>query len=307
MLFEILLLIIGLALLVKFSDYTIKNCVKLSKLTGISQIAIGFILIAVATSLPELTIAITSSVEGEGILSFGNLVGANISNLALIFGLVAISGFTISRKEFDEIADAIIVTSVIAIFLFFLGFADAVFGLFCLILFFMFSDIVMKSGIKIKNYKTNLKTPEIVKSIAFVLVSVAFVIIGAYITTNSALNLARIFGMAETAIGGTILAIGTTLPELSVGIAAIRKRNVDLAIGDGIGSIVTNLTLILGIASIIHPITFESVTNILLISLIVINIIFLFLARRLKFGKKEGIILILIYVVYLFVIFSSAL
>ncbi|MEM7819521.1 MAG: hypothetical protein QXD48_01690 [Candidatus Aenigmatarchaeota archaeon] len=303
MIFTFILLIIGLVLLIKFSDLTIKNCVKFSKLIGISQIVIGFIFIAVATSLPELAIAIMSSIRGEGILSFGNLVGANVSNITLIFGILALFGFAINKKEFPEIVDAITLTTIIAFFLLFLNVVDAVFGIFSLILFFAFSNLVMKSGIKIKNYSKGIKIIKIVESISLILISIAFVIVGAHLTTDSAIKISEFFGVSETIIGASILSIGTTLPELSIGIAAIRKGNVDLAVGDSIGSIVTNLTLILGIVVLIRPISFNYVSNILLISLILINMIFLILASRMKFDKKEGIILLIIYTIYLFIIF----
>jgi cation:H+ antiporter len=166
----------------------------------------------------------------------------------------------------------------------------------------MFSRLVEKKEIHIKNHMAEIKTIEIVKSVSYVLISVAFVIIGAYITTDSAIKIAGFFGLAESIIGASILAVGTTLPELSVNVSAIRRGNVSLAIGDTIGSIVTNLTLILGIALIINPITFAGV-GILLLSLIFVNLLFMLFSTRMKFDKIIGIILLIIYAVYLMSLF----
>lgn len=304
MIFTILLLAVGLAMLVKFSSTTIKNAVNLSKLTGISEMVIGFMLIAVATSLPELSIAITSSVRNEGILSFGNLVGANIAILTLVFGVTAFIGFRLKRNEFPEIVDALILVIVISFFLLALGTADAAFGIFCIILFFMFSSIVEKRGIHIKNHHAGLKTVEIVRSVFYLLGSVALVIIGAYITTDSAIKIAEIFTLSEGVIGASILAIGTTLPELSVSVTAIRKKNIALAVGDAIGSIVTNLTLILGIALIINPIIFTGI-SITLFSLIFVSLLFMLVSSRIRFDKYTGTLLLAVYAIYLFVLFFA--
>jgi len=305
MIFDIILLVIGLILLVKFSSVTIQNAVKLSRLTGVSEMTIGFILIAVSTSIPELTIAIISSLRGEGLLSFGNLVGANISNLALIFGILGLIGFAIKKKDLIEIYEAVLLTSVVAVFAIALRRIDLAFGVFLLIVFYVFAKGAIKSGINGKGKFSGLETIEITKAIFYVIVSVAVVIISAKIVTDSSIGLAQSLGIAESLIGATILALGTSLPELSVGIMAIRKGNVGLAVGDGLGSIVANLTLVLGIAALIHPmdIGFSQVS--LLWMLLIVNCIFILLASRLKFGKKEGAALLAIYILYLLIVVNT--
>jgi cation:H+ antiporter len=301
----ILLLIIGLVLLVKFSDITVKSAVKLSKLADINEMTIGFVLIAVSTSIPELSIAITSSLSGQGIISFGNIIGSNVSNLALIFGIISIAGFTIAKKDFPEIVDAIIITSLIPIFILCLGIIDAVFGIFCLITFILFSRLVMKRGIAVKEHEEGLKTLKIVKSTVFVIVSVLFVWLGAKLVIDSVMIIAQYLSIAEQSISAIILGIGTTLPELSVAIMALKNKNISLAIGDGIGSVVTNLTLVLGVATLISPITIDNTSRLLLFSLILVNVLFLFLARRLKFSKKEGAILLSAYIIFLIAVVSG--
>jgi cation:H+ antiporter len=125
------------------------------------------------------------------------------------------------------------------------------------------------------------------------------VVASAYIVTHSAITISKNFGIAEAILGATILSIGTTLPELSVNMAAIKKRDIGLAIGDTIGSLVTNLTLILGISSIINPITISNLESFLLGFFVLVSIIILFLATRMRFDKWTGVVLISIYVAYI--------
>lgn len=305
MIIPIILLAIGLAILIKFSDFTVKSAIKLSKLSGINQMAIGFILIALATSIPELSIAITSSFDGHSLISFGNLMGSNISNIALIFGILSLVGFTIPKKDYSEIADALILTSLISLFILSLGTIDAVFGVFLIISFALFSRIVMKKGIIVKEKEEGIRTFEIVKSVGIILISVFMVWIGAKVVIDNVMIISQSLIISNEAISAIILGIGTTLPELSVAVMAIKNKDMDLAIGDGIGSIVTNLTLILGIATIINPITIDVTGSVLLGSLILINLLFLFLARKMRFGIKEGLILITAYIIFFIVIMTG--
>jgi cation:H+ antiporter len=289
---------------VKSSSITIDNAVKLSNLSGISQMAIGFIFIAVATSLPELSIGIISSLQGNGILSFGNLIGANISNLTLVLGAIALVGFNLGRIYSVQIEQSIIITTAIAIFLIVLGRSDFVFGIFCLAVFYLFSSYIAKVAVEVE--VKGLKSIEIIKAIFKLLLSISLVIISAYIITNSSIALADSLGIAESVVGATILAIGTTLPELSVSLAAVRKRNISLAVGNIVGSIVTNLTLIFGIVSVINPIALGHDVTTALYSLIAVNLIFLFLAYRMKFGTREGMFLLSVFILYLIILLSGA-
>lgn len=300
MVFEFLWFLIGIVLLVKFSDYTIQNAVKLSHKSGISNMTIGFILIAVATSLPELAIAISSSLRQEGLLSFGNLIGANVTNLTLIFGLMAVFGLRMTSKDAEKSTTALIVATIIGVFVLVLGRIEAIFGIFLVIVFYAFSRMVMHEGIKIKGSNRKEKVHGLMsRHLAYLLISILVVVISARVVTDSAIVLANQLGVATTLIGATILAIGTTIPELSVGIAAIRRRNVELAVGNALGSVVANVTLILGIAAIINPLTMGLVSSSALIAMILVNLVFLYFLTRRVFRAIEGILLWSIYVFYI--------
>lgn len=300
MILNIFLLLLGLLILIKSSSITIDRAVKLSKLSGISQLAIGFIFIAVITSLPELSIGIISSLQGNGILSMGNLIGANISNLTLVLGSIAFIGFNLGKIYSRQIEQSVIITTAIAIFLIILGNAGFIFGIFCLAIFYIFSSSIAKVAIEVE--VEGIKSLEIIKAVFHLLLAISFVIIAAYIVTNSSIALAESLGITESVIGATILAIGTTLPELSVSLAAARKRNISLAIGNIVGSMITNLTLILGVVSLINPIVFGHDIITALSFLIAVNLIFLLLAHRMKFGIREGVALLSIFILYLIII-----
>ena len=296
MLYDFAMLALALLVLVKASSITINNAVKLSKLSGISELAIGFMLIAVATSVPELAIAIISSYQGEGSVSFGNLIGANITNLTLLFAVMAFYGARL-RLSIPEVDKAIAITTMVAIFLIIIGESHIIFGIFCISLFYMFSSFVYRHGIRTNNVQ-GLRTVEMIKAIFFVIASGFAIVISAHIVVNATLSVAKDLGVAETIIGATILALGTTLPELTVNLAAIRQNKYSIAIGDSIGSILTNFTLVLGIASVISPITIIPQSFVLLMSLVFVNIFFMIIARR-KFGLGTGIALLTVYAFYI--------
>ena len=305
MILQILMLLAGFAILLKASDYTVKNSIILSRQTGVSQIIIGFVFVAIGTSVPELSIAIVSSLNGHGSLSFGNIIGANVANLTLIFGTMAILGLKIEKKRLIEINQAIIFTAIVSVFIIYSSTINAAFGIFLLIIFYAFSrSVVMEEEDIEKRVHKKHDRKKIAMTAIHLVASIAAVVIGAEFITNSSVQVAEFLGLGSTMIGATLLAAGTTIPEFSVGIMALRRNDVNLAIGDSIGSIVTNITLILGIASIINPIHVDATGRFAAMSLIAISGIFLLFASRLKLKKEHGVMLIICYVIFLYMILS---
>lgn len=295
---EIALLLAGLLVLAKSSSVTITNAMRFSAASGISTAAIGFVFIAVATSLPEFSIAVIASLRGEGLLSLGNLAGANIVNLTLVVGVMAWSGFSMGKIYSLKIDQAVIATSFVAFALLVLGGADIATGLFCLVLFYLFSSTVMKEGIRVPE-GGGIKTLEMATSFAYLLASVLLVVVSAWLVTDNAVKLSALLGLSESVIGATIVALGTTLPELSVGIAAVKRGDIGLAVGDTVGSIVANMTLILGAAALIRPIAIDTEMSVLLGALIAVNIVFLALVYRRSFGRREATLLIGMFAAYI--------
>jgi len=301
MILEIFLLLFGLIVLVKSSNIVIEKSVELSQLTNISKLTIGFIFLAIVTSLPELAVMIISSLKGEGILGIATLFGANIADIALVFGMMTFfASFMIVGKDFDRILHAILITSIIAVFSLVLGRVDLTFGIFVLFIFYLFSSSIVKEGFPIGGKeKPKLVTVEVIKCILIILGGIALVIMSAQIVTDSAIAIANLLHIYKSLIGATIIPIGTTLPELAVSITALKKLNIELAVGNIIGSLVANLALILGLGAIISTITFGPVIKTSIIFLLITNAVFLIMAKREKFGLVQGIVLLSMYFSYL--------
>lgn len=309
MLFAIAVLLASIALLVKSSEVAIKASVRLSKLLGISHLAVGFFLIAVATSFPELSIAVISSLEKEGELGIGNIIGSNIADLTLIFGAAAFFCMRISKKDFREIFLLLGASSLIIIPLIFLNSVSWLFGLICLSAFVFYSKFLLKRRRhEIKHEKVEVKglvTVDTVKTFLKFAIAIILVLASAKFVTDSAVELAGIFNVAETLIGATVLAIGTTLPELAISIKSLRKNDYLLAIGASTGSVIVKLTLVLGLASVINPISLNTIAKISALALLITAGFVVAFASRLKLEKIHGFALFLIFVIFLLSLFCT--
>lgn len=308
MIFTVLVLVVGLFFLAKFSEVAIKAAVKLSELLGISELAIGFILIAVSTSLPELFIAIMSSLRNEGLLSVGNVLGANVLNITLIFGIISIiAKITIKKNDFRQIVKAVSITSLLLIPLLFLEQIWWAFGFLCIAAFLFYSRSILKEGYRISwgEKVSGLKIVETLKNLIISLASIAIVILSAKFVTDSAIEIAGVLNIAESLIGASILSFGTTLPELSVAVAAVRRGKIGIAIGDGIGSIITNMTLVLGVASLANPIVVGVIVKLSAVMLLGINLLFLTIASRMRLEKIHGFILLSAFALFMLSLFYA--
>ena len=306
MLLPVILLIAGFVVLLKASDYTVKNSIALSRQSGISEIIIGFVLVAIGTSVPEMSIAVISSLHGNGSLSFGNLIGANVALLTLVFGVMALIGFKIQKERLMEINQAIIFTLIIAVFLIYLMKVDIAFGIFSIVLFYAFLKNIYSEEKRLERKRHPKDRKKTAKILLYLLASISLVVVGAEMITKSATEISAVFGLGNTVIGATMLALGTTIPEFSVNIMALRKKDINLAIGDSIGSIVANITLVLGVASIISPIYIDASGRLALVTMLVASGIFLYFATHLKLKKEHGLILIASYIIFLYLMLSGA-
>jgi cation:H+ antiporter len=184
-----------------------------------------------------------------------------------------------------------------------LGGINYVFGAFSLIIFFLFSKLIVEEGFTIGGTeKPSVMTFEVAKSSLQILLGIAIVIVSANVATNSSIVLAKALGVAESLIGATIISLGTTLPEMSVSLAALKKRDIELAVGNIVGSLVANFAFILGISAMIAPVNFDSVVTNGIFFMILANIMFLGLLRRQVFTRSVGSLLIAAYIIFLIVI-----
>ncbi|MFH0713930.1 MAG: sodium:calcium antiporter, partial [Candidatus Micrarchaeota archaeon] len=310
-LIEGIILLVSLTILAKSSSVVVENAVKLSKFFGISQLAVGFLLLSVSTSLPELSVSVISSTAGKGAIAAGNVFGSNIANILLILGAGAfLYGLKIRKETLKDISLILVLTTVISLYIIFnssisgqaLG---ALEGIILLLLFLGYAFYVLRKQPINENGINNVTKKEALYAFLYFSASIAIVLISSSFVVDSAVKLAKIFNIAESFIGATIIAIGTSLPELSIDLQAIRKKHFGLALGDAIGSNMVNLTLVLGTAAIISPIhILLPVFIAALLFAVLANIVLLYFASVNKqLDKFGGALFLLIYALYIIVIF----
>lgn len=310
MLLSVFLIIIGFIFLIASADLLVDGSSGIAKKFHIPEIIIGLTIVSIGTSMPELFVSITSALEGHSDMSLGNIIGSNLSNLLLILGLSAIIKHVVFQKEtrLYEIPMCLLFTITFMIFCNTNDGISRIEGIVLLLLFCVFLGYTIFMGIK--ESKTNLekddakeeKNNSIVKNIILVILGVIGLKVGGDLTVDNAVNVANYFNISEKIISLTILAVGTSLPELVTSVTAAIKGNSDIAIGNIIGSNIFNILLILGVASIIKPITYNVTYNFDISILIVATVIlalFPFIPPKDKMSRANGIIYFLMYIVYL--------
>lgn len=286
--------------------YLVKSLTKIARFLGISEFSAAFIIIAFATSIPELFVGISSAVSGAPALSLGNIIGANILNLTLISGIIILSAKKIDLKSRKINADVYFMLGVILllIILFSIGKQlSRIDGIILLIIFSVHTYKLLKKKQKYKKNKKINKNKFLWISI-FILSLIGLLLASSFIA-KSAPILAKNFGVSEIIIGIFLISFATTIPELVFGVTATSLKHKEMAIGDQVGTIVTNIGLILGIVAIIHPITTELQPFLISsIFLLISGIIFYIFAKtNRELSNLEGIGLILVYVLFALVEF----
>ena len=287
----------------------VKSLSKISKFLGISEFSAAFVIMAFATSIPELFVGISSARAGNPALSLGNIIGANILDLTLIAGIIILSAKQIKFKTKKIGADIyfMLVSISLLILLYSIGKSlSRIDGLILLGVFSMHTSQILK---KRKKYiKTKIENNKTQISRFYWLLIFLIALIGLFFSSNfvvkSSIELAIDLKLPDIMIGLFLLSIATTLPELVFGISAANLKHKEMAIGDQIGTVVANSTLVLGIVAIIHPITAEFFPFLISSIFMFISafIFFTFVKSGNQLEKYEGVSLILIYV--LFIIFE---
>jgi cation:H+ antiporter len=312
MLLNLILLVLGFAILIKGADVLVDGSASLAKKFGLSSLMIGLTVIAFGTSAPELIVNIFSSIAGSSDIGMGNIIGSNISNILLILGVAAI----ITSLEVDDsiIKKQIPFSILSALALFFLINSSLInnvgqnglyrSGGLILILFFgifLYYTFSLAKGGKIESPE-KIKKMTNSKSIFLIILGIVGLFIGGKLIVDNASAIASAAGLSEAFIGLTIVALGTSLPELAASIVAARKNQIQMAVGNVIGSNIFNLLWVLGISALIKPIAFNPALNLDIIFLIFVSLmlfIFIYTGKKLHFTKKEGYILVSLYIIYI--------
>jgi cation:H+ antiporter len=310
---EFFILLFSIAILARASEMVIASSVRLSRFFNISQVAVGFLMVAIATSLPELSVSITSSLAGEGALSAGNVFGSNIANILVIIGAGAfLYGMKINLSSLKDIAAVLLLTTLISIYIIYgasvssspLGMPE---GAVLLLLFAFYVWWVLRRKKSFNgSHKATVTKKQALNSFIRFGFGIFLVIVSSAFAVDSAVTLAVSLGLAQSFIGATLMAIGTSLPELSTALAALRKKHYGLVLGNVVGSNMANITMVLGVASAINPISVQLPIFIAaLLFAIVANTILLYSAAVNRgIGKLGGALYLIIYVIYLIAIFG---
>ena len=308
----LLTLLIFTFILSKASSLVVNNASKLARFFGISQLAIGFLLIAVSTSLPELAVSVASSSAKEGAIAAGNVFGSNIANILLVLGLGAfLYGFKVKKENLADIALVLLLTTLISSYIILHSqISQSALGLYEGILLLLIAGwygwrVLGKKRAPEGQSEIPITRHQGLMAFLFFTAGILAVIISSSFVVDSAVKLAEIAGVSKSFIGATIIAIGTSLPELSIDLQAIRKKQYGLALGDAIGSNMANITLVLGAAAAINPIAVQlKVFIAALVFAIAANMLFFYLATlKKKFERKDGTLMLALYALYLLTIF----
>ena len=301
---DYLLLVIGFVLLIKGADFFVDGSSSVAKRLRVPSMIIGLTIVAMGTSLPECAVSISAALAGNTGVAVGNAVGSNIFNLMVVCGVCALfCPLTVSRQTLTgEFPFSVIVAGMLMVLGWIgmsLGHID---GVVLLIVFAGFLTWMIRSALKARNENTDQDEYEIRpvrQCILFILGGAAAIAVGGQLVVNAASAIAASFGMSQNLIGLTIVAFGTSLPELATSVVAARKHEVDMALGNVIGSNIFNILFVLGVAAAIHPMTFQMENIIDIIVLVVMSILVLCFAwTKQKLVRWEGGIMLLVYAAY---------
>lgn len=306
---EIIILVAGFVLLVFGADWLVNGASALAKKYNVSDLAIGLTIVAFGTSAPELVVNVFAAAQGSHDIVLGNIIGSNNFNLLVILGIagiitpLAVQHSTVWKEiPFSLLAVAVLFVFANDIFSEGAGVISRMDGIILLVLFVAFLWYVAK---QLKNDPSEAeivtKKYPVWKMAVFIVGGLAGLIVGGRLVVTSAVDIARVLGMSEKLIGLTIVAAGTSLPELATSVVAAIKKNNDIAVGNIVGSNIFNIFLILGVSSVINPVSFNPVFNID-IMLLTFGTLLLFFAmftgKKHKLDRWEAILLLSIYIGY---------
>lgn len=298
------LLAIGFLMLVKGADWFVEGAAKIADRFGIPQLVIGLTIVAMGTSAPEAAVSLTSALRGSAEITIGNVVGSNILNVLLILGLTgAITVVTVQKSTIRyEIPFVILISAFLAA----VGLKDNVVsrleGIILILLMVAYLLYLLMMAKKGNDCVEEVEGAEEGESnwklVGLVIVGLGLIVFGSDVTVDAATELARIFGMSERLIGLTIVAFGTSLPELVTSVTAAIKGKPDLAVGNIVGSNIFNILFVVGVTAVITPVAYVASFTVDSIACIATVVLLLICVLRGRLERKGGIALLVGYVAY---------
>jgi cation:H+ antiporter len=312
MLLQVVLLIVGFALLLKGGDWLVDGASGMARRLGISDLVIGLTVVSFGTSAPELVVSLMASLKGSTEITIGNVIGSNIANVLLILGVSALiypllAASSTVWKEIPFMLLASVVLTIMANDMIIDG-APAILtrsdglillSFFAIFLYYIARVIAQGPAEAIPHHEPK----PMGKALLLIGVGLAMLVGGGHLVVTSAVFIATAFGISETLIGLTVVAIGTSLPELATSAIAAWKKNADIAVGNVVGSNIFNVLLVLGISSTVSPLPFEQSANadvaVMLVATLMLFAAMLWGRPRYVIQRGEGAIFLLAYVAYL--------
>lgn len=306
--FNFSLLIIGFVLLMKGADVFVDGASKIAIKMHVPEIVVGLTIVAMGTSAPEAAISITAALNNGAAISIGNVIGSNIMNIALILGLTSIIA-TLPIKENTlkiEIPFVVIITVILCMMGYFFHEINRLAALLLIILFIAFLSYLYwlsKKGVdSVEEVEELSEKDTYLRLLALIVIGAVMIVVGSNLTVDAAKAIAKIFGISDRIIGLTIVAFGTSLPELVTSVTAARKGKTDIAIGNIVGSNIFNILFVLGISGLVSPspIFFDSAFLIDgVIAIVAAVLLFVLSYSKKSLNRIGGIILLAGYIIYI--------
>ncbi len=306
-----ILFFVGFVVLIVGADLLVKGSASLGKKLGIPDIVIGLTIVAFGTSLPELVISGFASSRGETDLSIANVLGSNLLNILIILGITAmIAPITVKKSTTNKIIPgSFLITIILCIIMYALnGYNDLITkseGVILLFLFLVFLFLNVRASKKstLADQQGNMREFKIPLSILFIIIGLGALFVSGSWIVNGATEISIKLGISQSAIGLTLVALATSLPELVTSVVAAMKKNTDIAIGNVMGSNILNILLVLGTSAVINPLPIyaglEADLIMVLLATITLFVMLFFGKSKYILQRHEGAILVIIYVLYI--------
>lgn len=297
---EYFLLIVGFVLLIKGADFFVDGASSIAAKLKVPSLIIGLTVVSLGTSLPEAAVSVSASLSGNNAISLGNVIGSNIFNLLVVVGVSSVILPIVTDNDIlkRDMPINIALTAILCLMLTD-GNLSRIDAALLLVLLASYMFILIRSALKNRTGEDEQKVLSWVKSLIFVIAGASAIILGGELVVDSATAIAITLGMGETLVGLTIVALGTSLPELVTSVIAAKKGDLGIAMGNVVGSCIFNILFILGMAGVIQPMSADSAFFIdtgILIGVCIMVLTFAFTKR--KTSRIEGAVSLLVYAAY---------
>lgn len=298
---QIILLFVGFAMLIKGADWFVDGSSGIATKFKIPQLVIGLTIVAMGTSAPEAAVSIAAALKGNADITIGNIVGSNILNILIILGVSAlITPLAVAKSTIKVEIPFMIAVTLLLLWMGYNGTVSLLEGIILLVVFLVYLGYLFLLAKNDKNKdEETVNDVSVWKSLMWTVIGLVLIVYGSNVTVDAATKIAQIVGLSERFIGLTIVALGTSLPELFTSVSAARKGNADIAIGNIVGSNIFNILFVIGISSVIVPVPFANGFRFDTIIAVAAAILLLLCSLKDKKLKRwSGILMLLSYAAY---------